>query len=231
MSIIKAKNIRKNFDDLQVLKGIDLSIEDGELVSIVGASGAGKSTLLHILATLLPAEKGASIEIAGIEISNLKDKDLSKIRNEKIGIVFQSNGLLPEFTALENVMLPALIKGTNKKEAEQKAKELLDMLGLEKLYNQQASKMSGGEAQRTAIARALINGAKVVLADEPTGSLDTKNREAIHNIFFELRDKLGQTFVIVTHDNDFATRCDRMISLKDGQIESISTKNIKYENG
>lgn len=224
MSIIKAKNIRKNFDDLQVLKGIDLSIEDGELVSIVGASGAGKSTLLHILATLLPAEKGASIEIAGIEISNLKDKDLSKIRNEKIGIVFQSNGLLPEFTALENVMLPALIKGTNKKEAEQKAKYLLDMLGLEKLYNQQASKMSGGEAQRTAIARALINGAKVVLADEPTGSLDTKNREAIHNIFFELRDKLGQTFVIVTHDNDFATRCDRMISLKDGQIESISTK-------
>lgn len=224
MSIIKAKNIRKNFDDLQVLKGIDLSIEDGELVSIVGASGAGKSTLLHILATLLPAEKGASIEIAGIEISNLKDKDLSKIRNEKIGIVFQSNGLLPEFTALENVMLPALIKGINKKEAEQKAKELLDMLGLEKLYNQQASKMSGGEAQRTAIARALINGAKVVLADEPTGSLDTKNREAIHNIFFELRDKLGQTFVIVTHDNDFAARCDRMISLKDGQIESISTK-------
>lgn len=221
MAIIKARNIKKDFEGVQVLKGIDLTIEEGELVSIVGASGAGKSTLLHILATLLEADKGSSIEIDGLELASLKDKELSRLRNEKLGIVFQANGLLAEFTALENVMLPALIKGTKKKKAEKKAKELLDILGLNNLYQQQASKMSGGEAQRCAIARALINDAKVILADEPTGSLDTKNREAIHNIFFELRDKFQKTFLIVTHDNEFASRCDRKIIIKDGLVEDI----------
>lgn len=224
MSIIQATNITKSFSSLRVLKGVTLSIEKSEIVSIVGASGAGKSTLLQIMGTLLPLEKGSSLYIDGIDVAKLKDRAISRLRNEKIGFIFQSHGLLPEFSSLENVMLPALIKGDNKSIAKARAKELLSLLGMSDREAHQPSQLSGGECQRVSIARALINSPSVILADEPTGSLDSQNRESLHNIFFDLRERLLQTFVIVTHDETFASLCDRMVCLKDGKIDEIIQK-------
>lgn len=218
MSIITARNITKSFGDLSVLNGIDVEIKTSEIVSIVGASGAGKSTLLQIIGTLLPLEKESFLSIDDIDISSLNDGKISKLRNEKIGFIFQSHGLLPEFTAIENVMLPALIKGVKRNIAKGRAKELIAMLGLADRLNHKPKEMSGGEAQRIAVARALINEPSVVLADEPTGSLDSKNSESLQNLFFELRKELSQTFVIITHDEIFSKKCDRQLYIKDGLI-------------
>lgn len=222
MAIIKATNIRKSFSNIEILKGIDLEIQHNELVSIVGVSGAGKSTLLHTLGTLLPLEKGSHLEIDGIDVSKLKDKALSRLRNEAIGFVFQSHGLLPEFTALENVMLAALIKGERKKIAYDKAMSLLERLGIDSRAKHQPSQMSGGECQRIAVARALVNDPSVIFADEPTGSLDSANRESLHKIIFDLKTQTKKTFVIVTHDDSFANLCDRKITLSDGLIKDIT---------
>ncbi|MCQ2198006.1 MAG: ABC transporter ATP-binding protein [Bacteroidaceae bacterium] len=216
--MIKIRNITKSFGDLQVLRGIDLDIEKGEVVSIVGPSGAGKTTLLQIMGTLDKADNG-TIEIDGIDISKLKQKELSKFRNQKIGFVFQFHQLLPEFTALENVMIPAFIAGTNKSEARKRAEELLSFMGLTDRASHKPNELSGGEKQRVAVARALMNHPVVIMADEPSGSLDSKNKEELHRLFFELREKMGQTFVIVTHDETLAKLSDRIIHLKDGFIE------------
>lgn len=216
--MIKIHNITKSFGDLQVLRGIDLDIEKGEVVSIVGPSGAGKTTLLQIMGTLDKADNG-TIEIDGIDISKLKQKELSKFRNQKIGFVFQFHQLLPEFTALENVMIPAFIAGTNKSEARKRAEELLSFMGLTDRASHKPNELSGGEKQRVAVARALMNHPVVIMADEPSGSLDSKNKEELHRLFFELREKMGQTFVIVTHDETLAKLSDRIIHLKDGFIE------------
>lgn len=217
--MIEIQGITKSFGSLQVLKGIDLTIEKGEIVSIVGPSGAGKTTLLQIMGTLDRADMG-TVTLNGTEIGRLKEKELSAFRNKQIGFVFQFHQLLPEFTALENVMIPALIAGTSSSEATRKAKETLDFLGLSERAAHKPAELSGGEKQRVAVARALINNPAVILADEPSGSLDTRNKEELHQLFFDLRDKLGQTFVIVTHDENLARLTDRTIHIVDGKIAS-----------
>ena len=215
--MIELKGITKSFGSLQVLKGIDLTIGKGEVVSIVGPSGAGKTTLLQIMGTLDKADTG-TLTIDGMEVGSLSERRLSEFRNRHIGFVFQFHQLLPEFTALENVMIPALIAGTSSKEADRRAKEMLELMGLSDRASHKPNELSGGEKQRVAVARALINRPSVIFADEPSGSLDTKNKEELHRLFFELRDKLGQTFVIVTHDEALATLTDRTIHMVDGCI-------------
>ncbi|KAA5822404.1 ABC transporter ATP-binding protein [Algibacter amylolyticus] len=218
--MIQAKNIHKYYGDLQVLNGVNLQIKKGEIVSIVGASGAGKTTLLHILGTLDKASVKADSEllINNTNITTLKDKALAKFRNEHIGFIFQFHQLLPEFTAIENVCLPAFIKGTKKADAEKRAKELLDFLGLSHRYNHKPNELSGGEQQRVAVARALINNPELIFADEPSGNLDSESAENLHNLFFKLRDEFGQTFVIVTHNEDLANMADRKLVMVDGNI-------------
>lgn len=217
--MIELQGITKSFGSLQVLKGIDLAIEKGEVVSIVGPSGAGKTTLLQIMGTLDKADTG-TIVLNGTEVNRLKEKELSAFRNQRIGFVFQFHQLLPEFTALENVMIPALIAGISSSEASRKAKETLDFLGLTERASHKPAELSGGEKQRVAVARALINNPAVILADEPSGSLDTRNKEELHQLFFDLRDQLGQTFVIVTHDENLARLTDRTIHIVDGRIST-----------
>ena len=216
-NMIELKNIRKSFGTLEVLKGIDLTIGKGEVVSIVGPSGAGKTTLLQIMGTLDKADSG-QVLINGTEVSTLKEKEQAAFRNRQIGFVFQFHQLLPEFTALENVMIPALIAGESSGEATRKAKEMLEYMGLAGRATHKPAELSGGEKQRVAVARALINRPAVILADEPSGSLDTQNKQELHQLFFELRDKLGQTFVIVTPDEELAKLTDRTIPMKDGRI-------------
>ncbi|MBN1821222.1 MAG: ABC transporter ATP-binding protein [Prolixibacteraceae bacterium] len=215
--MIKAKNIKKSFGNLQVLKGINLEVPEKKIYSIVGASGAGKTTLLQILGTLSQPDSGL-IEIDGYKINALSGKEMSKFRNSKIGFVFQFHHLLPEFTALENVCMPAFIAKTSKSKAEKRAKELLDYLRLSDRLEHKPSELSGGEKQRVAVARALINNPSVILADEPSGNLDSANRDELHDLLFKLRDDFGQTFVIVTHDDHFAERSDKIIHIKDGII-------------
>ena len=213
------KNITKSYDTLQILKGIDLVIESGEVVSIVGASGAGKTTLLQILGTLDKPDSG-SVELNGVNPFTLSTNKLSAFRNQSIGFIFQFHELLPEFTALENVCLPGWLGGDFSKEKTKKAIGLLKRLGLEKRASHKPTSLSGGEQQRVAVARALINDPKVIFADEPTGNLDSENANSLHDLFFELRDELGCSFVIVTHNKDLAKRSDRTINLIDGQIIS-----------
>lgn len=215
--MIQAKGIEKSFGTLKVLKGIDFSAGKSEVVAIMGASGAGKSTLLQIIGTLSTPDSG-SLVIDGIDVLKLTGKSLDAFRNLKIGFVFQFHHLLPEFTALENVMIPAFIAGRSRKDAEAAAKALLNDLGLGERLTHKPSELSGGEQQRVAIARALINNPSVIFADEPSGNLDSKTKEELHNLFFTLRDKYGQTFVIVTHDPDLAAMCDRSLFMRDGQF-------------
>ena len=215
--MIDLVGIKKSFGTLEVLKGIDLHINKGEVVSIVGPSGAGKTTLLQIIGTLDRADAG-SVRLNGVDVCRLKEKELSVFRNRQIGFVFQFHQLLPEFTALENVMMPALIAGVSSVDAMKKAKDTLDFLGLSERASHKPSELSGGEKQRVAVARALINHPSVILADEPSGSLDTQNKEELHQLFFDLRDRMGQTFVIVTHDEGLASLTDRTIHMKDGKI-------------
>ena len=214
--MITVSNITKSFGSLQVLKGIDLHIEKGKVVSIVGPSGAGKTTLLQIMGTLDKADSG-EVVIDGINVSQLKEKDMAKFRNQHLGFVFQFHQLLPEFTAIENVMIPALIAHKPMKEAKKRAAELLEYMGLTDRAAHKPSEMSGGEKQRVAVARALINNPSAVFADEPSGSLDSKNKEELHKLFFDLRDRFGQTFVIVTHDPELAKITDETIYLRDGK--------------
>lgn len=218
--MITAKNIHKYYDELHVLKGVDLHIEKSEIVSIVGASGAGKTTLLQILGTLdnPKHQNDTSLEINDENILIMKDKALSKFRNVHLGFIFQFHQLLPEFTALENVCIPAFIAGKDKKETETEAKKLLDYLGLSHRMNHKPNELSGGEQQRVAVARALINKPAVIFADEPSGNLDTASAENLHQLFFKLRDEFGQTFVIVTHNEEFANMADRKLVMKDGLI-------------
>jgi lipoprotein-releasing system ATP-binding protein len=215
--MIQLKNITKSFGSLQVLRGIDLSVEEGQVVSIVGPSGAGKTTLLQIMGTLDKAD-GGQVIINGQDISALNQKKLSRFRNKHLGFVFQFHQLLPEFTALENIMIPAFIGGADKKEAEERARELLQFMGLADRATHKPNELSGGEKQRVAVARALVNHPDVIMADEPSGSLDSQNKEDLHKLFFDLRDKYGQTFIIVTHDESLATLTDRTIHMKDGII-------------
>lgn len=220
--MIKAKKIHKYYGDLEVLKGVDIEIKPAEVVSIVGESGAGKSTLLHILGTLdMPSDVGiygTEISIAGQSFLTMNDKDLSKFRNENIGFVFQSHQLLPEFTALENVLLPIKISGKPEKDYIEKAHALFEELKIAERLNHKPKQLSGGEAQRVAVIRALIGSPKVIFADEPTGNLDSKNADALHQLFFDLRDKYQQTFIIVTHNNTLADSTDRKLVMKDGLI-------------
>lgn len=220
--MIQAKNLHKYFGDLHVLKGVDIYINKGEVVSIVGASGAGKTTLLQILGTLdKPSSKEQNeLLINNTNVNSLNDKSLAKFRNEQLGFIFQFHQLLPEFTALENVCIPAFIKRTPKGEAETRAKELLDFLGLKDRYNHKPNELSGGEQQRVAVARALINNPSVIFADEPSGNLDSESAENLHNLFFKLRDEFGQTFVIVTHNEELANMADRKLTMVDGKIVS-----------
>lgn len=216
--MIKLEGIMKSFGSLQVLKGIDLEINKGEVVSIVGPSGAGKTTLLQIMGTLDEPDAGV-VQIDGTVVSRMKEKELSAFRNKNIGFVFQFHQLLPEFTALENVMIPALIAGVSSKEAHERAMKILDFMGLVDRASHKPNELSGGEKQRVAVARALINDPAVILADEPSGSLDTHNKEDLHQLFFDLRDRLGQTFVIVTHDEGLAKITDRTVHMVDGMIK------------
>ncbi len=218
--MIDIKGIKKSFGSLEVLKGIDLHIDKGEVVSIVGPSGAGKTTLLQIIGTLDRPDAG-TITIDGIDVSKLSSKKLSDFRNQHIGFVFQFHQLLPEFTAIENIMIPAYIAGVSHREARQRAEELLEFMGLSDRASHKPNELSGGEKQRVAVARALMNHPAVILADEPSGSLDSKNKEELHQLFFDLRDKFGQTFVIVTHDEQLASITDRTIHMRDGQLENL----------
>ena len=213
--IIEAKGIRKSFGSLEVLKGIDFTVEKGEVVAIMGASGAGKSTLLQILGTLSTPDAGELI-IDGTDVLKLSSRELSAFRNTKLGFVFQFHHLLPEFTAIENVMIPAFIAGKGMKEAREEASELLARVGLSERKSHKPSELSGGEQQRVAIARAIINRPAVLFADEPSGNLDSRTKEEIHSLFFSLRDTLGQTIVIVTHDRSLADMCDRCLNMRDG---------------
>ena len=223
--IVEAKGIRKSFGSLEVLKGVDFQADKGEVVSIMGASGAGKTTLLQILGTLSAPDAG-TLSIDGTQVfgqengkaRKAKSDDLASFRGKHIGFVFQAHHLLPEFTAVENVMIPALIAGVSGKEARSKAEKLLDMVGLSARGSHKPSELSGGEAQRVAIARALVNSPAVLFADEPTGNLDSVTKEEIHKLFFQLRDQLGQTIIIVTHDPALAALCDRTLTMKDGQF-------------
>ena len=222
--MIDIKNITKSFGSLQVLKGIDLHIDRGEVVSIVGPSGAGKTTLLQILGTLDRPDTG-TVCVDDINTTQLSQKKLADFRNRHIGFVFQFHQLLPEFTALENIMIPAYIAGTSQKAAKERAQELLSFMGLSDRAHHKPSELSGGEKQRIAVARALVNNPAVILADEPSGSLDTKNKEELHQLFFDLRDKFGQTFVIVTHDEGLASITDRTIHMRDGILASPAPSN------
>lgn len=216
--MIKLEGITKSFGSLQVLKGIDLEINKGEIVSIVGPSGAGKTTLLQIMGTLDEPDAGV-VQIDNTVVSRMKEKELSAFRNKNIGFVFQFHQLLPEFTALENVMIPAFIAGASSKDANERALKILDFMGLADRASHKPNELSGGEKQRVAVARALINDPAVILADEPSGSLDTQNKEDLHQLFFDLRDRLGQTFVIVTHDEGLAKITDRTVHMLDGIIK------------
>ncbi len=216
--MIEAKNIHKSFGDLKVLKGIDLTINRNEIVAVVGPSGAGKTTLLQILGTLDKPDKGALIKINNQEILNLKDKKLAHFRNTHIGFIFQFHQLLPEFTALENVCIPSFIANKSKNEVIKDAKEILDYLQLSHRLNHHPNELSGGEQQRVAVARALINKPDIIFADEPTGNLDSASADSLHQLFFDLRDKFGHTFVIVTHNMDLAKMADRTLKMKDGYI-------------
>ena len=227
-SMIQLHGITKSFGSLQVLRGIDLQVNRGEVVAIVGPSGAGKTTLLQILGTLDRPDEGEVI-IDGENVSRLSATKIAHFRNKNIGFVFQFHQLLPEFTALENVMIPALIGGTSKKEARQRAQELLDFMGLAARADHKPNQLSGGEKQRVAVARALVNHPAVVFADEPSGSLDTHNKEELHRLFFDLRDRMGQTFVIVTHDEALASQTDRTIHMLDGYITEPSTTQTQTE--
>ncbi|MHA7831181.1 MAG: ABC transporter ATP-binding protein [Flagellimonas sp.] len=220
--MIKATNIQKSYGDLKVLQGVDLEIKKGEVVSIVGASGAGKTTLLQILGTLdTPTNKGeGTLFINDTDVNQLNDKSLAQFRNEHIGFIFQFHQLLPEFTALENVCIPAFIKKTPRAEAEKRAKELLDFLGLKDRYDHKPNALSGGEQQRVAVARSLMNNPSVVLADEPSGNLDSESADNLHKLFFQLRDEFGQTFVLVTHNLELADMADRKLTMVDGLIVS-----------
>lgn len=215
--MITISNITKSFGSLQVLKGIDLHINKGEIVSIVGPSGAGKTTLLQIIGTLDRPDTG-SVCVDGIDTSRLSTKKLSDFRNQHLGFVFQFHQLLPEFTAIENIMIPAYIAGASPKQAKKRAKELLDFMGLADRATHKPNELSGGEKQRVAVARALVNNPAVILADEPSGSLDTQNKQELHQLFFDLRNQFGQTFVIVTHDEELATLTDRTIHMRDGLL-------------
>jgi len=219
--MIVAKNIHKHYANLHVLKGVNIHIKKGELISIVGASGAGKTTLLQILGTLDSIDKKnneSTLNINGENIKMLSEKELAKFRNNHIGFIFQFHQLLPEFTALENVSIPGYIKGTPKKEVEIRAKELLDFLGISHRLKHKPSQLSGGEQQRVAVARALINNPKLIFADEPSGNLDSESAENLHNLFFKLRNEFGQTFVIVTHNQELANLADRKLTMVDGKI-------------
>jgi len=218
--MIQAKNIHKYFDDLHVLKGVDLEINKGEIVAVVGPSGAGKTTLLHILGTLDQPSKsnGTSLRINKKELVGISHSQAALFRNESLGFIFQFHQLLPEFTALENVCIPAFIKGTSKTDAENRAKELLTFLGLENRFNHKPNELSGGEQQRIAVARALMNKPQLILADEPSGNLDSNSAENLHQLFFKLRDEFQQTFVIVTHNNELAAMADRQLTMVDGRI-------------
>nr|WP_297917880.1 ABC transporter ATP-binding protein [uncultured Allomuricauda sp.] len=218
--MINASNIRKSFGSLEVLKGVDLSVDSGEVVSIVGASGAGKTTLLQILGTLdLPSNTSDSaLHINDIDVTQLSEKELARFRNAQIGFIFQFHQLLPEFTALENVCIPAFIKRTAKKEAEDRARQLLDFLGLSERYDHKQNALSGGEQQRVAVARSLINNPAVIFADEPSGNLDSESADNLHRLFFKLREEFGQTFVLVTHNMELADMADRKLTMIDGMI-------------
>ena len=221
--MIKAENIHKYYDDLHVLKGVNVHIKQGEVVSIVGASGAGKTTLLQILGTLDKISKSdnAKLIINGKDVNGLTEKGLAQFRNEHIGFIFQFHQLLPEFTALENVCIPAFIKNTPKAEAIKRAKELLAFLGLSHRYDHKPNELSGGEQQRVAVARALVNNPEIIFADEPSGNLDSESAENLHNLFFKLRDEFGQTFVIVTHNEELANLADRKLTMVDGKIVNL----------
>ena len=227
--MIDIQGITKSFGPLQVLKGIDLHIDKGEILSIVGPSGAGKTTLLQIIGTLDRPDAG-TVTIDGIDVSRLSAGKLSDFRNRHIGFVFQFHQLLPEFTALENIMIPAFIAGMGRREARERAMELLRFMGLEERATHKPNELSGGEKQRIAVARALVNQPDVILADEPSGSLDSHNKQELHQLFFDLREKMGQTFVIVTHDEGLAALTDRTIHLKDGMIINTENKTDNEEN-